>query len=139
MSIPTQRGSSDHYEDQYSVWPVRSVPPRVTDSERSWGRFRRLLHRQLATVELVEIEARRGTPLVRHRLSDERWVVLDGNLVATVGACTWEACRGDVIDVPRGTPYRLSSPGSTVRLVHISTGLHDDADVELVDGTVYPG
>jgi mannose-6-phosphate isomerase-like protein (cupin superfamily) len=57
--------------------------------------------------------AHKGVPLHRHRLEDEAWYVLEGNLRFKYGTREFDASTGTGVFLPRGTPHQFWNPGPT--------------------------
>jgi mannose-6-phosphate isomerase-like protein (cupin superfamily) len=55
--------------------------------------------------------ARKGVPLHRHRIEDEAWYVLEGELRFQYGTREFDAGAGSGVLLPRGTPHTFWNPG----------------------------
>ena len=86
--------------------------------ERPWGNYR-VLHRQPG-IQVKRIEVKPGLrfSLQRHLRRTEKWVVIEGQGLATLGDAQLRTKKGDLLEVPCGLVHRLQNTG-TVPLVFI--------------------
>jgi 3-hydroxybutyryl-CoA dehydrogenase len=79
------------------------------------------------TFSLIEVRMVRGcaTPLHRHDLDDETFIVLDGSLALLVGGERVDAGPGDIVHLPGGEAHAWRVESAQARFLIIATPQHE--------------
>ncbi len=93
-------------------------------SSRPWGHYE-VLHRESGTqVKRIEVYPGLRFSLQKHLKRSERWIVVSGAGVATVGKEDLPVQKGSFLEIHVGQVHRLKNTGS-VPLVFIEVQLGD--------------
>lgn len=76
--------------------------------KRPWGGYTILQKTTSHWVKKLFIDNGSRTSLQSHKLRDEIWYVLSGNIIAQIGKSRREAKSGDVLLVPKNKKHRLT-------------------------------
>lgn len=101
----------------------------IFTEKRPWGEFRQFITGQPVTVKILLIKARERISLQQHELRSEFWRVLSGTPLITIGTKTFQAEKGDEIEVPRSALHRIEATDTDVEILEISQGIFNEADV----------
>jgi mannose-6-phosphate isomerase-like protein (cupin superfamily) len=99
---------------------------------RPWGKWRVIDVGTAHAVKRIEVAPGQRLSLQRHEGRAERWVVVAGEGIVTLGARTRRLAPGGSVSIPKRTIHRLENdgPGPLV-LIEIQLGAHlDEADIE---------
>ncbi len=90
---------------------------------RPWGGYEVLAKGPDFQVKKIQVEPGLRFSLQKHAQRDERWVVVQGQGMATIGKKEWPIARGSYLDVPRGTIHRLHNTGNEpLALIEVQLG-----------------
>lgn len=102
--------------------------------DKPWGGFDRYTLNQTCTVKILTIAPDQALSLQTHEHRDELWVVIEGDPVVQVGeAIHPRAGPGEEFFIARRTPHRLTAGSQAARVLEISLGEFDEADVHRLD------
>lgn len=112
--------------------------PRALHVEKPWGFFDRYALNETCTVKIITCRAGERLSLQRHGHRDELWVALDEGAVVELDGVTILPRAGDEVWIPRGGAHRLGCqagqpPGRGARVLEISFGDFDEADIERLE------
>ena len=94
------------------------------EETKPWGNYRVLHEEKGIQVKRVELKPGCRLSLQKHARRSEKWTVISGSGVATLGANEVPARKGSFIDVPVGEVHRIHNTGS-VPLVFIEVQFGD--------------
>jgi quercetin dioxygenase-like cupin family protein len=77
-----------------------------------------------------------GVPMHIHHNEEESAFVIEGHLVVRVGEETFEMGRGDMVNMPRGTPHGFRVAGSSPAHVLFTLDLALTSDYETMFGAL---
>lgn len=99
---------------------------------RPWGRWRVIDVGAGHAVKRIEVAPGHRLSLQRHDGREERWVVVAGEGLITLGARTRTLGPGGTVRIPRRAIHRLENTGPTkLVLIEIQYGdVLDEADIE---------
>lgn len=90
---------------------------------RPWGGYESLAKGHNFQVKKIQVEPGFRFSLQKHSQRDERWIVVEGQGMATVGKKEWPVARGSYMDVPKNTVHRLQNTGnSPLILIEVQLG-----------------
>jgi quercetin dioxygenase-like cupin family protein len=117
-----------HYENQASIAPAILTP----ETEQAIWFLGALTHIRVGAeatggrLAIVEHQAERGlgSPVHRHHVDDETFLVLEGELRVEVGGQAQAAGAGAVAFLPRGLPHAfvVTSPQARYLTIHTPAG-----------------
>ena len=105
-------------------------------SKRPWGNYRILLHQPGIQVKRIEIKKGCRFSLQKHFKRAEKWIVISGRGLATLGTQTLCVKPGSFLNVPKGCIHRLQSTGTaSLILIEVQFGkyLGEDDILRLAD------
>ena len=80
--------------------------------QRPWGHYE-ILHKEAAIqVKRIVVKPSLRFSLQKHLKRSERWVVISGSGVATLGEKQIPVKKGSFLEIPLGTVHRLHNTGS---------------------------
>jgi mannose-6-phosphate isomerase-like protein (cupin superfamily) len=99
---------------------------------RPWGKWRVIDVGAAHAVKRIEVAPGGRLSLQRHEGRAERWVVVAGEGIVTLGARTRRLAPGGSVAIPKRAIHRLENDGREVLiLIEIQLGTHlDEADIE---------
>lgn len=99
---------------------------------RPWGKWRVIDVGAAHAVKRIEVAPGGRLSLQRHEGRAERWVVVAGEGIVTLGARTRRLAPGGSVSIPKRTIHRLENDGTApLILIEIQLGRHlDEADIE---------
>ncbi len=80
--------------------------------ERPWGKYEVIIAGEGTKAKRIEVYPGKRFSLQMHSKRAEKWIVMTGSGLATVGDKQWQVGPGSFIDIPRGTVHRLHNTGS---------------------------
>lgn len=101
--------------------------------ERPWGGFERIVENQKATVKILRLDPGKRFSLQKHAKREEFWRVIEGDGMLTIGTDVLEATIGTEVRIPIGTIHRAEAGSSGMKILEITTGEHDEDDVERLE------
>ena len=104
--------------------------------QRPWGNYKILLTERDCQVKRIEILPHARFSLQKHARRAERWIVIAGSGVATVGKKKRPVSPGSYIEVPRGEVHRMENTGEKpLVFIEVQNGdyLGEDDIVRLED------
>ena len=78
---------------------------------RPWGRYDILGRGDGVQVKRIEVKPGLRFSLQRHRRRDEKWVIMSGKGVATVGRKRIAVKSGSVLEIPARRVHRMENTG----------------------------
>lgn len=99
---------------------------------RPWGKWRVIDVGAAHAVKRIEVAPGHRLSLQRHDGREERWVVVAGVGIVTLGARTRRLGPGGTVRIPRRAIHRLENDGTeALVLIEIQYGARlDEADIE---------
>lgn len=79
---------------------------------RPWGKYEVFLREPGVQVKRIEVKPGFRFSLQKHNRRDEKWIVLSGKGVATIGRKSTLVKAGSFLNVPRGLIHRMHSRGA---------------------------
>ena len=79
--------------------------------ERPWGRFEVLAKEPGSQMKRIEIFSGKRFSLQKHARRAEKWTVMSGQGLATLGSRQFQVQAGSVIEVPKGEIHRMENNG----------------------------
>lgn len=111
----------------------KSIKKGIKLEIRPWGNFKQFAYNEKCTVKIITVKEGQILSKQRHKNRDELWVVIDMGLKVELDDKVIEPRIGDEIVIPRNTMHRLSSMKGDGRILEISFGEFDEADIERFD------
>lgn len=81
--------------------------------QRPWGNYEVLCAEKGTQTKRIEIYPGKRFSLQKHNKRSEKWIIMTGRGLATLGNREFEVGPGSVIEVPRGEVHRLQNVGDT--------------------------
>lgn len=103
--------------------------PPVRQVVRPWGSFRQYANNEAVTVSLMTVQPNQRLSLQSHTCRAELWIVLDEGAIVQVDDAILRPNAGDEIWIPANARHRLSSAGSTVRVLEAAFGNWQQDDI----------
>ena len=113
----------------FQTKPVPATPPEVARVERPWGSFRQYANNREVTVSLMEVRPRQRLSLQSHTGRAELWIALDEGAIVEIDSVIHHPRVGEELWIPAGARHRLSSAGSTVRVLEVAFGNWQQEDI----------
>jgi mannose-1-phosphate guanylyltransferase/mannose-6-phosphate isomerase len=113
----------------YVTKPIPAQKPAVQFVERPWGSFKQYANNEAVTVSLMTVQSDQRLSLQSHTGRAELWIVLDDGATVQVDDHILHPKAGDEIWIPAKAKHRLSSTGSTVRVLEVAFGNWQQADI----------
>ena len=85
----------------------------MTKDERPWGRYEVLCAEKGTQTKRIEIHAGKRFSLQKHLKRTEKWILMSGRGMATVGDKQWKVGPGSFIEVPCGEIHRMHNIGDS--------------------------
>ncbi|MBL0211467.1 MAG: phosphomannose isomerase type II C-terminal cupin domain [Holophagaceae bacterium] len=107
--------------------------PTSLHVDKPWGSFDQFVLNTPCTVKILTCSPGQRLSLQRHAHRGELWVALDDGVVVELDGETLRPAVGQELWLPTGSTHRLSCDASTahaVRVLEISLGTFDEADIE---------
>ena len=108
----------------------------MESDQRPWGHYRVLLREANCQVKRIEVLPQLRFSLQKHARRSERWIVIAGRGVATVGKKKLPVSPGSYIEVPLGEIHRMENTGDDpLVFIEVQAGdyLGEDDIVRLED------
>ena len=83
----------------------------MTTGERPWGKYEVLCYEAGTKTKRIEVFPGKRFSLQKHDKRAEKWIVVTGRGMVTVGAKTYEVNPGSFIEIARGEVHRMHNPG----------------------------
>lgn len=80
--------------------------------QRPWGRYEQLFVGADYQVKRIEVRAGSRFSLQKHLRRAEKWIVVSGSGVATVGESLVPVARGSFVDIQLGQVHRMENTGT---------------------------
>ncbi len=104
--------------------------------ERPWGHYIKLFEENNVWVKRVEVKPNSRLSLQKHEHRSEKWNIVSGKALVTIGKKNIKVKPGSVIDVPLGSTHRIKNIGKD-KLVFIEVAcgkyLGEDDIIRLED------
>ncbi len=104
--------------------------------ERPWGNYQVLLKNPGFQVKRIEIKPGLQFSLQKHLKRSEKWIVVSGQGLATVGSAQHKVSPGDFLEIPCGEVHRMKNTGTeSLVIIEVQFGhyLGEDDIVRLQD------
>lgn len=118
---------------EYVTKPIPDSQPSIPRVERPWGKFRQYAHNEEVTVSLMTVKPNQRLSLQSHTGRAELWVVLDDGVEIQVGDELIHPPKGGEVWIPANMRHRLSSTGSSVRVLEVAFGNWQQEDITRYD------
>lgn len=108
----------------------------MSDNIRPWGSYVRLCQGPDFQVKRIEVSPKLRFSLQKHLKRAEKWIVISGTGVATVGKKEIPVKRGALVEIPREEVHRMHNTGDeTLVFIEVQLGeyLGEDDVVRLED------
>jgi mannose-6-phosphate isomerase-like protein (cupin superfamily) len=96
---------------------------------RPWGNFEQFVHNAKCSVKIITVAPNSELSLQYHNKRSEFWRILDGAGFVVIGDSRFNVKKGDEFDIPALTVHRVGTGDSELRLLEISFGDFDEADI----------
>lgn len=102
---------------------------------RPWGGWRDVASGPNFRVKTLTIVQGQAISLQKHFYRDERWLVVEGCGIMTLGDEEFLVRPGDAVMIPRLTPHRIRAQFPNMVIVEVQTGdmLSEDDIMRLAD------
>ncbi len=97
--------------------------------ERPWGSFEQFTQNEITTVKILNVLPGKRFSLQTHGERSEFWKVLSGDGIVQVGADERNITVGDTIEIPVGTPHRLTGGEAGITVLEIGFGMFNEDDI----------
>lgn len=97
--------------------------------KKPWGNFERYTLNEPATVKIITVKPRQCLSKQAHRMRDELWIPLDEGAEMEIGDRKIHPKKEEEIWIPHNVVHRLAAKDKRVRILEISFGTFDEADV----------
>ncbi len=104
--------------------------------KRPWGHYEVLYKDENTQIKRIEVSPHARFSLQKHLKRAEKWIVIAGEGVATLGDREIRVGRESLLDVPKGEIHRMHNTGSTpLVLIEVQFGnyLEEDDIVRFAD------
>ena len=104
--------------------------------ERPWGKYEVLLIEEGFQVKRIEVKPGQRLSLQKHKHRAEKWTIVYGKGVVTLGDKEVPVSRGDVVQIAKEEAHRMANPGDKpVVFVEVQVGdyLGEDDIIRLQD------
>ncbi len=108
----------------------------MQENQRPWGRYEILFREPGLQIKRIEIHPGLRFSLQKHQKRSERWVLVSGVGLATIGSKEVPVKKGSFLEIPIGEIHRLKNTGKTpLVFIEIQFGdyLGEDDIVRLED------
>lgn len=85
----------------------------MNKEERPWGKYEVLCEEAGTKTKRIEVHPGKRFSLQKHQQRSEKWIVMAGRGVATVGNLHVEVGPGSFLDVPCGEIHRMQNTGDS--------------------------
>ena len=102
---------------------------KIKSFKRRWGEYKRFCYNEKSTVRIVTINPGHILKPRSHKNRDELWYAVDDGLQVQIGDKIYTTNLGDVYLIPRGTKHRVIALRNSGRIMEISYGEYETADV----------
>lgn len=103
--------------------------PDFHREKRPWGDFLQFTKEEKTTVKILDIYPGEAISLQYHKLRDEFWYLIRGEVAAIVGAQKKDLKIGDNLYIKKGQKHRLINNSSELAaILEISFGKFQEAD-----------
>jgi mannose-6-phosphate isomerase-like protein (cupin superfamily) len=107
------------------------MPERIA---KPWGFYEDFERKPGVVTKRIAIAPGKRFSLQRHQKREERWVVISGYGVFTIGESTVVGGEGTVLIIPKGVVHRAQALGDEpLEMVEVQTGECDEADIERLE------
>jgi len=97
--------------------------------KRPWGNFKIIYQEPGITIKIITVNPNSRLSLQSHKLRDENWILLDGQLKYQKENFEFEMLEGIVYIIPKETKHRLIGKEKGGRVLEISFGKFDEKDI----------
>jgi len=104
--------------------------------ERPWGNYEVVCNENGAKAKRIEIHSGKRLSLQKHFRRAEKWIVLSGRGLVTVGNRSWEVREGSFVEIGVGEIHRMHNAGAAPLVffeVQIGDYLGEDDIVRIED------
>lgn len=92
--------------------------------ERPWGNYESLLIEKTFQVKRIEVKPGQRLSLQKHKHRAEKWVIVHGEGVVTVGDREVPVSTGSIVEIAKEEVHRMSNTG-TKPLIFVETQIGD--------------
>jgi len=108
---------------------------QINITHRPWGNYIKFLQEEGVWVKRVEVNPKSRLSLQKHQHRSEKWNVITGRGLVTVGGQEISVGPGSIVDVPVGAVHRMANTGDKP-LVFIEVACGDkltEDDIERIE------
>ncbi len=98
-------------------------------TKRPWGEFANLRKEDGLNIKIIKVKPKSRLSLQSHKLRNEVWFLLDGNLYCQIENKTIEMKKGLSYFIPKGSKHRLWAEKTGGKIIEISSGKFDENDI----------
>ena len=113
----------------YITKPIPENMPEVNFVTRPWGSFKQYANNAETTVSLMTVLPNQRLSLQSHTARSELWIILDDGAEIQINETVLHPKAGDELWIPALARHRLSSLGTTVRVLEVAFGNWQQADI----------
>ena len=85
--------------------------------KRPWGTYQTLKMTETCQVKWIVINPKSKLSLQKHYKRAERWTVIEGTPIITIGEKSQKYSRNDTVFIPKNTLHRLENDTDTIAIV----------------------
>lgn len=100
----------------------------ITD-KRPWGSFEQFTHNEKTTVKIISVNPHQQLSLQYHHHRKEYWKIISGSAMVQIGDKKVSAMEGDEFIVVEEQRHRITTEDHPVKILEISYGDFDEADI----------
>jgi mannose-6-phosphate isomerase len=97
--------------------------------KKPWGNFKQYTLNEPTTVKILTVEPGQSLSKQSHRMREELWIPLDEGAEMEIGNKKIHPKKEEEIWVPRNSTHRITAKDKQVKVLEISFGTFDEADV----------
>lgn len=97
--------------------------------KKPWGNFKQYALNEPTTVKILTVEPGQSLSKQSHRMREELWIPLDDGAEMEMGDKRIHPKKEEEIWIPRNSTHRITAKDKQVKVLEISFGTFDEADV----------
>ncbi len=102
---------------------------KINLSERPWGNYIKFLEEDGVWVKRVEVKPGHRLSLQKHNRRSEKWNIIRGEGLVTLGDKEIPVQAGSIIDVPLGAVHRIANVGKeNLVFIEVACGVYLSED-----------
>ena len=96
--------------------------------KRPWGEFEQFTENELCTVKIHSIKPNQEFSLQSHKMRDELWKVIEGNVIVIIGTKKYDAKPGQEFLIKKNQKHKLKAKKKKVMILEICFGKFSEND-----------